>query len=271
MKLSSTILLTTFLLLLAGVFSSNIILKKQYDQIDKSDVYWNYNKVLEQPFKHLHITGGNGTNIYYEQSEKSSVRLLRDWVDYHGGHIKADIKNDTLYLDFDYVPANVYEKILLQNMDAVRIFSPELLSVTGTNTNFEMQKLKQKNITVNMSGLSRFEIESLYSHMDSINITQRDSTKVVFEMSTDFRKSSADDHDQPQGKVVVHNVAGVRTAETIAPPSDYNGTMYIRSVTANISGHSILDVGHAQIEKLQLQVQDTSAVALSGKALGLIK
>jgi hypothetical protein len=94
---------------------------------------------------------------------------------------------------------------------------------------------------------------------------------VVFEMSTDFRKSSAENQDQPQGKVVVHNIAGVRTAEITAPATDYNGTMYIHSVTANISGHSIFDVGHAQIEKLQLQIQDTSAVVLSGKALGLIK
>ncbi|MBV4355915.1 GIN domain-containing protein [Pinibacter aurantiacus] len=269
MKLSSKILLATFLLMIAAVLSSNMILKKQYDQIDKSDIYWTYDKILESPFRHLKITGGNSTNIYYEQSEKPSVRVSRDWVNYHGGHIKAEVKNDTLFLSFDQSPANGFEKFWLQNAEPVRIFSPELLSVTGNNTNFEMQKLRQKTLTVNMSGHSRFEVESLWPDMDSINITQRDSTKVVFEMSTDYRKSSPD--AQPKGKVVVHNIAGVRSAEITAPPTDYNGGMTIRSVTADIKGHSILDIGHAQIQNLQLQIQDTSAIVLSGNALKLSK
>ena len=144
MKLSSKILLVTFLFMIAGALSSNMILKKQYDQLDKSDIYWTYDKVLEQPFKYLNIIGGNGTNIYYEQSAKPSVRLLHEWVKYHGGNIKADIKHDTLYLNFNSVSANSFEKFWLENTVPVRIFSPQLLSVNGVNTNFEMQKLKQK-------------------------------------------------------------------------------------------------------------------------------
>jgi hypothetical protein len=269
MKLSSKILLATFLLMIAAAFSSNVILKKQYDQVDKSDIYWTYDKILERPFKHLNIQGGNCTNIYYEQSEKPSVRLSRDWVNYHGGHIKAEVKDDTLFLHFDNPPTDGFEWFWLKNADPVRIFSPELLSVTGNNTNFEMQRLRQKTITVSMTGKSRFEVESLWPEMDSINITQSDSTNVVFEMSPDYRKSSSD--IQPQGKVVIHNIAGIRSAEVLAPQTDFSGNMSIRSVTANIKGHSILDIGHAQIQHLQLQIQDTSAIVLSGNALRLNK
>jgi len=269
MKLSSKILLATFLLMIAGVLSSNVILKKQYDQIDKSDIYWTYDKVLEHPFKHLNITGGNSTNIHYEQSDKPSVRLLREWVNYHDGHIKAEVKNDTLFLNFDYVPANGFEKFWLRNETPVMIFSPELLSVTGHNTNFEMEKLRQKTITVNMSGTSGFEVESLYPQMDSINITQHDSTKVVFEMSPDYRKSST--QKEPTAKVIVHNIAGARSVEVTQPSSDFSESMSIHSITASISGYSLLDVGHAQVQKLQLQVQDSSGIILSGNALKLIK
>src|SRR4249919_3973232 len=126
MKLTSKILMLIFLLLIAGLFSSNMILKKQYDAIDKEDNYWTYNKVLEQPFTHLHITGGNGTNIYYEQSSKPSVRLLQEWVKYQGGSVKASVNNDTLYLNFDFMPANLFDKFWLQNAAPVRLFSPEL-------------------------------------------------------------------------------------------------------------------------------------------------
>ena len=40
------------LLIIAGLFVSNNILKKEYGKADKSDLYWNYGKILEQPFSH---------------------------------------------------------------------------------------------------------------------------------------------------------------------------------------------------------------------------
>ena len=264
MKLSSRILLATFLLLIAGAFSSNTILKKQYDELDKSDIYWNYDKILQQPFSHLKITGGNGTNIIYEQSKKPSVRLLHEWVQYHGGHIKSEIKNDTLYIAFDFIPANSFEKFWLEGTVPLRIFSPELLSVTGVNTRFEMDKLKQKSIAVNMSGKSKFEIESLYPSMDSINVMQQDSTSVVFEMSPDYRKSSS--KNEPKEKVELHNEKGIKTVYPTRQ-NDFTESMSINSVTANVKDYSILDIGHFQVQKLQLNIADSAGIILSGNAL----
>ena len=80
MKISTSILFTMLILLLAGMLCSNIILKKEYDKVDKSDLYWTYRKVLQQPFKYLKIKGGNITNIAFEQSNTYSVRVLEDWV-----------------------------------------------------------------------------------------------------------------------------------------------------------------------------------------------
>lgn len=54
------------LLFIAGLFVSNNILKKEYGKADKSDLYWNYSKILEQPFSHINIEGGNITNIAFE-------------------------------------------------------------------------------------------------------------------------------------------------------------------------------------------------------------
>ena len=47
--------------------------------------------------------------------------------------------------------------------------------------------------------------------------------------------------------------------------------MSINAVTANIKDHSILDIGHAQIQKLQVQVSDSSAIVFSGDALKKMK
>jgi hypothetical protein len=268
MKLTTRILLGLFILMIAGLLVSNMVLKKQYNAIDKSDLYWTYNKVLEKPFKHLNITGGNGTNIFFEQSNKPSVRLSQEWVAYHHGSIKAEIRNDTLFLVFNYMPANLFEKFYLQNAAPVRIFSPELLSVTGVNTNFEMQRLKQRNITVNISGRSKFEVESMFPEMDSIDVTQSDSSAVVFEMSPDYRKHSAP--NQQEEKIAFHNAEDMEVAHK-DPKDAFDEAMSFNAVTAKISGHSILDIGHAQVKNFSLNVSDSSAIVLSGTALRLTK
>ena len=78
MKLTAKILSAMLLSFIAGLFVSNSILKKEYEKVDKNDLYWTYGKILEQPFSHLKIEGGNITNIAFEQSSKSSVRIFKD-------------------------------------------------------------------------------------------------------------------------------------------------------------------------------------------------
>jgi hypothetical protein len=255
MKFTTRILVLIFVLLMAGLLSSNMILKKQYDAMDKSDIYWTYDKVLEQPFKYLNITGGNGTNIYYEPSAKPSVRLLQEWVLYHHGEVKASVRNDTLFLNFDYNPASPFEKAWLRVNTPLRIFSPELLSVTGNNTHFEMQKVKQKSINVNLTGKSQFEVESMSKTMDTVNIYQRDSSAIVFEISPEYLTN-----------VVTDNTRIGFSANNITQ-TNRNESMSINSVNADIGGHCLLDIGHAQIQSLQLHIQDSSAIILSGGAL----
>src|SRR3954451_10040283 len=100
MKISSTILLATFLLLVTALFASNFLLKKEYDKIDKSDIYWTYGSILEQPFKHLVIQGGNLTHIAFEPSKKFSVRVFRMWKGLESEAVKAFVKNDTLFVSY---------------------------------------------------------------------------------------------------------------------------------------------------------------------------
>lgn len=265
MKFTSRILLLLLLVLLAGLLSSNIILKKQYDAIDKSDLYWTYAKILEQPFWHLKITGGNGTHIAFEQSAKPSVRLLQDWVRFHGGEVKAAVKNDTLFINFDFKPANEYEKFWLKTVTPVRIFSPQLLSVTGFNTNFEMFKLKQKSINVNMTGKSGFEVESMLPVLDTVNVYQRDSAQVTFEMSPDYVTSSASDSKQEGGKLQI--TFGDAVISPTPKQAKTNVAFSINTVNADLKDYTILDIGHAQIQNLQLHIADSSAIILSGGAL----
>jgi Putative auto-transporter adhesin, head GIN domain len=231
MKLTTKILLILLLLFTSGLFASNMLLKQEYLKIDKTDIYWTYSKILEQPFKHLKIEGGNISNIAYEQSKTASVRVFKDWRAFDEHSIKAQVANDTLYINFPNTYHDLYEKEWLKWNVTVRLFSPELLSVTGSNTNFEMYKVKQKNLSVNISGKSKFEVESMDTNFDSLRITQSDSSAVVFEMSPEYKKSES---------------------------------FHVHYVNASVRGASVLDIGHAQVDSLQLSVSDSSGVLLSG-------
>ena len=162
------------------------------------------------------------------------MRVLKEWYGYETGLVKASVRNDTLFIDFPRGYKNLNEKDYLQWNTMVRIFSPVLLSVTGIDTKFEMFKTTQKSISVNMSGKSSFEIESMITSFDSLNVVQRDSSEVVFEMSPDYKKTES---------------------------------FHVNFVKADLKGYSLLDIGHAQVDSLQLSVADSSGVLLSGGSL----
>ena len=263
MKFTSKVLVALAVILIGALLSSNIILKREYDKVDKSDIYWNYHKILQQPFKYLKITGGNGTRIAFEQSQHYSVRILQEWERYHGGEIKARVANDTLYINFDFVPPTPYDIFYLKNTTTVRIFSPELLSFDGFNTNFEMYQMKQKSMNVIITGRSKFEIESMLRSMDSITVFQRDSSEVVFEMSPDYKPVKSPEKEKSVAITIGSAPPGMSPLTQIESPE----AMSIKSVNANIQGYSLLDLGHAQIDSLQLKIADSSAIILSGGAL----
>jgi hypothetical protein len=234
MKLTAKILSAMLLLFIAGLFVSNSILKKEYEKVDKNDLYWTYGKILEQPFSHLKIEGGNITNIAFEQSSKSSVRIFKDWEGFQKGTVTASVKNDTLFLNFPNTYRDIFEKNWMGWNTLVRVFSPQLLSVTGNDTKFAMFKMKQKNMNVFLSGKSSFELESMTTELDSLHIVQSDSSAVVFEMLPDYKISES---------------------------------FHLKWVDATVKGVSILDLGHAQIDSMRLSVADSSGILLSGSAL----
>jgi hypothetical protein len=234
LKLSTVIIAIVMALIVAGVFASDLTLKKIYDARDKSDIYWNYNKILQQPFKHLQIDGGNITQIIYQPSQKCSVRLASRWWKDKDSTLKLYVKNDTLYIKFIYHYKNDSEKFWLQNEVPIMIFGPELLSVDGNNTNFELQKLKQKNISINLKGKSKLEVETYGREFDTLKVIQGDTSKVVFEMSPDLATSYM---------------------------------MHFKHVYAGIAGYSLLDIGRSTVDNIALKIADSSAVILSGKSL----
>ena len=234
-KISTIIVTSLFVLMVLGVFASNLVLKDVYSKIDKGDLYWNYDRVLEQPFKHLKINGGNITNIVFEQNPKSSVRVLSDWDRYKKDEtFTAAVKNDNLYINFPNKYSNEGEHIWMSRQVLVRLFAPQLLSINGTNTNLLLEKLHQSDININMAGRSKLAIESNIRNFGSVNIIQADSSQVLFRMSPELSGSK---------------------------------NIHFKNVSATLKDYTLLDIGHGYADNTNLSIADCSAIILSGKSL----
>ena len=71
MKLSSKILTILLLLVVVAMVFSNFTLKKEFDKMDKTDLYWDFEKISEQQFRHVKIENGNDSNNELTKSFES--------------------------------------------------------------------------------------------------------------------------------------------------------------------------------------------------------
>ncbi len=274
MKISNVILIAVTGSLLVVLVICNFLLRKEFDKLDKSDTYWTYGKILEQPFRHLIVTGGNLSTIAFQPASKPSVRVLRMWRGYKADSVHAVVKGDTLYLKFPLAVDDPFEKRYMGWNTLVRLFSPELISINGRNTNVKLEKLRQKNLKIHISGKSSVEVETEIHHLDTIDVTQSDSSRVKFEISPELKGSPLPSITEISsekvgiGGVIVLNDASRVTGVEGNYPSSWE-TISIKNLKATITGVSILDVGHAQTGKLDLDIADSSALIISGQSLRL--
>jgi len=240
MKLSTKLLGGLGVLTVAALFSANIAMKQDYDNTDKDSFYWGYGKILEQPFTHISTEGGNITQIAFEQNEKPSVRVLKQWPGYRNGSVKAFVRADTLFLKFpngDTAGDNAKVKDWIKHTTLVRIFAPQLSSIDGFDTDFDLLKLHQKYVSVNLSGRSAMEIETSCMEMDSLRVVGSNASNILLETSPDV-------------------VAG--------------SIIRIRSADIHLQGTSKLDLGPTQVSSLRINVADSALINLSGFSVNKI-
>lgn len=266
MKVSSLILITTLCFLVGAMFISNILLRNEYRRIDRSDIYWNYKRVIERPFHHLNIQGSNITNLAYEPSNTYSLRVLKNWRGLEDHRIQYRVSNDTLYTTMRHEFADPYEKDYMKRMTILRVFAPELRSITAKNSFVQMNKTVQSNFRFYLSGKSQVDVETRTHNFDSLFVSQKDSSKVAFRVSADLKMT-----DQLNANTVTIGDTAApahRQEETGLEEKSHSwNRLNFSWVDAHIDGVSILELGHATINDFQLQIADTSAIILSGSTL----
>lgn len=235
MKWSNVILSSSLALGITGLFGANAVLKREYDSIDKSDKYWNYTKLSDKPFRHIKITGGNVSNIVYEQAPHTVIKVMSAWRGSEDGAVKAVVLNDTLVVDYANTYKDIYEKYWLRDAVTVRITAPAVESVSGTDTKLVFNKFDQPSLKVELQGNSRLVINSYRTDFDRFDVNQSDSSLTVLSMSN----------------------------ETFT-----NDIITIKELNATGTGVSLLNLRSSKVDQLNLNMADSASVALSGYSLG---
>lgn len=241
MKKSSLILLVVGFVFILCLVGSNLVLKNQYNQIDKGDPFWNYTKLAKGNFHHIRMTGANFTRASFIPGPGGSVGVLNYWEQPMKKRIQTSISNDTLFIRGEENADQPGLRDWMKYHVLIAISCPDLISVEAVNSNLEIYRFKQKNLFVQLSGKSKMEVESFITDFDSISVIQRDTSSLKFEMADEIPGS---------------------------------GFMHADVLDARLTGHSILDVGHFRLSSLHQSIGDSCGIILSGnslKAMGIIQ
>lgn len=196
LKLSTQLLIGVALSAVISSFISGSILRKQYDKIDKTNKYWYYQKIVDQPFKHIKILqnafSGDTLNtlpatsgmLRFEKGNDYSVLSNKTsygsrWNMEEGDTLSCKVLNDTLFI---YSPHyTTYSNNGKDISYDLVLTAPHLESVTCLNVGTEITGLHQDSMHFDLSGRSYLEFRNDYANMNLIKANIRD--RAVLELS----------------------------------------------------------------------------------------
>lgn len=238
MKLSVRILSGMLLLALVALVFSNFAMKSEFEKIDKSDFYWNYDKISNGHFSHIKIDGGNFSGISIEQSDSFAVKVWKDIKYYDNMSYQTGIVNDTLFIKMAVDVKTPQARNAFQYFKLLRILTPKLESVTGVDANIELIRMRQPEIVMNMSGKSIVNYQTDLLQLNKMKISASDSTQVFIGANPEIKA---------------------------------DGIFRMNFLDAEITGNSSLQLDRGKLDSLDYILSDSAAIFLSGHTLGKIK
>ena len=175
MKKSRKIVFGLIVLLFIGISYNGYKLKRQFDIVDKTDDYWEYEEQNALNFSNIRINGGN--KIYINIIPGSHSKL------HYKDEIKSDFKysvvDDTLIIDFN-------QDLFMAKVNQRRRRSYKML-ITYKNLNsilfddsYSDLGLKSENLEITVKGFSTLKLAATNVSMDSLIISLSESAVATF-------------------------------------------------------------------------------------------
>jgi hypothetical protein len=192
MKTSNIFLIAVLSLTLLVVLGSNLILKAEYDNIDRNDPLYGYKSESVEPFKYVKLNGNTFwlTEIHPGKHFKIDAVPDKKYLDWK-------VSRDTLFITYhrDLQPDRPYLDDILEKQPYIFITSPEIHGVTSQNSALRIKDWHHKEMSVKMDNgallLTGNTIENLTVDVRSGGYLKLDSRNQFGRVAAQIQDSSS--------------------------------------------------------------------------------
>lgn len=176
MKKSNLFLLILGVVLLSGMYATNVTLAKEYQKIDLTDLYKNYVSVPVAPYTVLDISGSNGYPIEIVQNHTEDIKVLRSRIQ----HFKSEVKNDTLFIQFTGSNIPMKQRYTSSTPPGIIIEKNAISSIINTNTHQRISGFTDQSLQLILNEQAFTEMH--HCQLQTLNIDMRHQSQIDFSL-----------------------------------------------------------------------------------------
>ncbi|MCE7066721.1 hypothetical protein [Dyadobacter sp. CY326] len=175
MKPSNILVICLLTMIFLAILGSNLVLKAEFDKLNKKDPLAGYKKEVVKPFKYVRLQGKPFGVTEIRQGATSEIDLISD-----PKYLSWEVKQDTLIVTYkkDWSEAWSRREDLLNSVASVYIFTPQLLRVDSDNAFCRIKGWKSEALTINQKGSLFVLADNKIAHVD-LKLTSGNYAKIA--------------------------------------------------------------------------------------------
>lgn len=257
-KWSSRLLMALGILVVASVFGSSFLLKREYDLLQKDEAstafdgrFKGYKKLVNQPFTHIKTVGGSSWQLGVETGTEAAVFVKNSGQKWAKMAEKIFVRNDTLFVNLNKQGQH-YSYSYPSRGPTITIMSPNIQSIDADNSYISVSAWFQRTMTVNLSNASTLETTWPIDSLDTCKISMTNYSK--FTIQNYFRSHISSNDDK------------------FVSDTRFSNPTIISTFEANLKDGCELSLGSANIQNFKLNTINGNKIELSSETLkGLMK
>lgn len=191
MKTSNILLLLTVSLFFLVTLCSNLVLKNQFDKIDKKDLFYGFSKHPVKPFQYIRLQGKGFGLTEIRQGTAPEIRMVT--LD---RYLQWETSGDTLVLTYkaDWNQGYQIKGGGFGSLASIYVITPELKGIISDNVRCKVRSCKFKDFVVHQKGdglsLTNSSMDKLTALVASNGYLKLDSETRIGTADIEVRDSS---------------------------------------------------------------------------------
>jgi hypothetical protein len=184
MKTSNILLIVTISIFFLVTLSSNLVLKSQFDKIDKNDAFYGFSKHQIKPFQYVKLQGRDVGLTEIRQGPAAEIRMIT-----LPKYLRWDFSGDTLILTYTGEVNQGYRPRggTYGSLPSFYVITPALKGIISDNIRCKVRNYKFEDLMVQQNG------DGLFLAGSSIdNLTANVAANGYFKLGQDNQIGTAD-------------------------------------------------------------------------------